>query len=70
MVIVVIIALVIAGAWWVDMRVHPFRRCPKCDGRRRNPGSSKTYWGYCSRCGGRGEVRRFGAPGASNRKGQ
>jgi DnaJ-class molecular chaperone len=59
--IVVIIALVIAAGWWVDLRLHPFRRCPRCNGRRRNEGSTNSHWGYCRRCGGRGEVRRFGA---------
>jgi DnaJ-class molecular chaperone len=60
--IVIIIALIFAVGWWVDLRIHPFRRCPRCNGRRRNPGSSSTHWGYCSRCHGRGEVRRYGAP--------
>ena len=46
--IVIIIALVIAAIWWADMRLHPFRRCPKCNGKRRNPGSSNSHWGYCS----------------------
>jgi DnaJ-class molecular chaperone len=68
--IVVIIALVIAAGWWVDIRVHPFRRCPKCNGKRRNPGSGSSHWGYCSRCGGKGEVRRFGAPRTNGRKGE
>ena len=68
--IVVIVALVIAAGWWVDIRVHPFRRCPKCNGKRRNPGSGSSHWGYCSRCGGRGEVRRLArrAPGGRKRR--
>ena len=70
MAIVVIVALVIAAGWWVDIRVHPFRRCPKCNGKRRNPGSGSWSWGYCRLCGGRGEVRRWGAPGTSGRKGE
>ena len=61
--IVVIVALVIAAGWWVDIRVHPFRRCPKCNGKRRNPGSGSSHWGYCSRCGGRGRGAPLGRAG-------
>jgi len=43
--IVVIIALVIAAGWWVDVRVHPFRRCPRCNGRRRNEGKHQRALG-------------------------
>jgi len=64
--IVVIIALAAAGLWWFDVQRHPIRRCPRCNGSKRNAGSSQTRWGTCGRCGGKGEVRRFGAPGGSD----
>jgi DnaJ-class molecular chaperone len=57
--------LVIAGAiaitvWWIDVRLHPIRRCPWCHGSKHNVGSGTRRWGTCPRCGGEGEVRRFG----------
>lgn len=60
--IVVIVAAVVIFLWSVDVRIHPIRRCPWCNGSKRNAGSSARYWGTCPRCGGKGEVRRFGAP--------
>jgi DnaJ-class molecular chaperone len=60
--IVVIVAIVVIAGWWLDVRRHPIRRCPSCNGSKRNTSNSQR-WGTCRRCGGKGEVRRFGAPG-------
>jgi hypothetical protein len=52
-----------AGAWrYVDVRRHPVRPCPRCDGSKKNAGSRPTAWGTCRRRGGKEEVRRIGAP--------
>lgn len=59
--VVVLVAVVVLVLWWVDMRVHPVRRCPWCRGSKRNVGSSTRRWGTCPRCGGTGELRRIGA---------
>lgn len=58
--VVVLAAAVAVAAWWVDVQRHPVRRCPSCNGSKRNSGNAKR-WGTCRRCGGTGEVRRFGA---------
>jgi hypothetical protein len=59
--IVLIVAAVALIGWWVDVQRRPIRRCPSCKGSKRNSGSSQR-WGTCRRCGGKGEVRRLGAP--------
>ena len=61
----VVLAGAVAGvAWWVDVARRPIRRCPSCKGTKRNTGNSTSLtWGTCRRCGGKGEVRRFGARG-------
>jgi DnaJ-class molecular chaperone len=61
--VVVIVAIVAVVAWRVDVQRHPIRRCPSCNGSKKNGGSSEQRWGTCRRCGGTGEVRR---PGAGN----
>ena len=60
--VVVLVAAIAVVAWWVDIQRHPIRRCPSCNGSKKNAGSSSLRWGTCRRCGGKGEVRRFGAP--------
>ena len=60
---VLIIAIIVAGIWWIDVRRHPVRRCPACNGTKRNGGSSESRWGRCRKCGGTGEIRRFGTRG-------
>lgn len=63
-VVVVIIVAVVVIAWWVDVQRHPIRRCPSCKGTKRNTGNTTSLrWGTCRRCGGKGELRRPGAPG-------
>ena len=59
---VLIVAIIVIALWQFDVRRHPVRRCPTCKGTMRTAGSSKSRWGYCRRCGGTGEVRRFGTP--------
>jgi hypothetical protein len=58
--LLVIIIGVILLAWWGTVRRHPIRKCPSCKGSKKNAGSTSERWGLCGRCGGKGEVRRFG----------
>ena len=62
-VIVVLVALVIAGGWYIDVRRRPWKPCRWCNGRTRTKGSRPKAWGKyrCRHCGGKGEVRRWGA---------
>lgn len=62
MAIVALAVIVVFVAWRVEVRLHPIRRCPACNGSKKNPGSNSQRWGTCSRCSGKGEVRRWGAP--------
>jgi hypothetical protein len=57
----VLIAVAILVGWWFSVQRHPVRRCPSCKGSKKNAGSTSLRWGACGRCGGKGEVRRFGA---------
>ena len=61
MTVVVLIAAVIVGLWWFTVQRHPIRRCPSCKGSKKNAGSNDQRWGICRRCGGKGEIRRFGS---------
>jgi hypothetical protein len=60
--VVVLVAAGVVVIWWVGVQRHPIRRCPSCKGGKKNAGSTSERWGMCRRCGGKGEVRRFGAP--------
>jgi hypothetical protein len=60
--VLVLIAAAIVVVWWLDVQRHPIRRCPACNGTKKNSGSTAERWGNCGRCGGKGHVRRFGAP--------
>ena len=60
--ILLLVIVVAAGAWWVEVRMHPIRRCPSCGGSKRNS-ANENRWGKCRRCDGQGEIRRFGARG-------
>jgi DnaJ-class molecular chaperone len=62
--VVVLIAIVALVAWWFDLQRHPIRRCPSCNGTKKNGGSTPLRWGTCRRCSGKGEVRRRGASGS------
>lgn len=61
--LVLLLVAVAVGAWYVDVRLRPWKPCPKCGGRKRTRGSRPRAWGEfrCRRCGGTGKVRRFGA---------
>ena len=59
--VVVLVFIVAIVLWWFDVQRHPIRRCPSCRGSKKNLGSTARRWGTCGRCGGKGEVRRFGA---------
>jgi len=65
MTVVVLLLAAAAGvvAWYVDVRLRPWKPCPRCGGRKRTRGSRPTAFGKfsCRRCGGRGDVRRVGA---------
>ena len=58
--ILLLIAIIAVAIWWIELRIHPIRRCPSCGGTKRNS-SNPERWGKCRRCGGTGEIRRFGA---------
>jgi DnaJ-class molecular chaperone len=62
--ILLIVAVIAVGAWLVNVRLYPIRRCPSCGGSKRNS-TNANRWGTCRRCSGKGEIRRFGsrAPG-------
>lgn len=62
--LIVLGAVVVAGgAWYIDVRLRPWKPCPWCNGRTRTRGSRPAAYGKfrCRRCGGKGEVRRRGA---------
>lgn len=62
MLILVGAAALAAVVYYVSLRVHPFAPCRRCRGRRgRNRGSTARVWGYCRKCGGKGERLRLGA---------
>jgi DnaJ-class molecular chaperone len=61
--VLLIVAVIAVGVWWVDVKIHPIRRCPSCGGSKRNS-SNPARWGTCRRCSGKGEVRRFGSQGS------
>ena len=51
-----------AASWLGSLVWHPYRPCPRCEGRRgRNVGSKAGRFGRCGKCGGRGEQVRRGA---------
>jgi hypothetical protein len=56
----VLILIIVGALWWIDVLWHPIRRCPSCRGTKKNSFSTNLRWGVCGRCGGKGEVRRFG----------
>ncbi len=60
--ILIIIVIIVIVGWSFDVRYRPNRQCPSCKGSKKNRGSTELRWGTCRRCGGKGEVRRWGAP--------
>jgi hypothetical protein len=65
---IVLGAAAAVSAWYVDVHLRPWKPCPSCNGRTRTRGSRPAAYGKfrCRRCGGKGEVRRWGAPGEGN----
>lgn len=59
--VVLLIFIVAAGLWYVDVRRHPWRTCPRCGGERRLKGTVPRTHGDCKRCGSTGRVPRLGA---------
>ena len=56
------VSVIGSTGWVVSLAWHPYRPCPRCEGRRgRNVGSKPKRFGRCGRCGGRGEQERRGA---------
>lgn len=61
--IVILLGVLILG-YVVSVILHPNKLCPSCKGSPRSYGSIYTKsFRLCSRCGGSGRVRRFGAGG-------
>lgn len=58
---VTILAIVASLAWWASLWLWPWKRCPRCGGRRKLTGPDGDVFRRCGRCGGTGEVRRWGA---------
>jgi hypothetical protein len=55
-----IVAAVVGAAWYVRIRLYPWKDCPRCDGGRRI--ARGVVHRDCGRCGATGRVRRLGAP--------
>jgi hypothetical protein len=56
----ILIGLGVLAAWCLSLLRWPFRACLRCGGSGKNPGSNGKHWGFCRRCGGSKQVRRFG----------
>jgi hypothetical protein len=57
-----VIAAIAYGAWRISLRWYPYRPCRWCKGRKGNIwGSTKSRWGDCPFCDGKGKRLRFGA---------
>ena len=56
--------VLVLGGYLLSLRLHPFRSCPACKGRRaagRHHGSFYTYsHRRCRRCGGTNRQERLG----------
>lgn len=59
--LIVLVALAIAGGYVLSLRINPWRPCPHCHGRGR---FNDPVWRYatrtCSRCGGQNRLPRPG----------
>jgi hypothetical protein len=56
---IVLIALCLGAYYLIERQLHPIRRCPSCRGSKRNT-TNPERWGICRRCGGKGELPRWG----------
>ncbi|MGH3380229.1 MAG: hypothetical protein ACRDP6_36400 [Actinoallomurus sp.] len=53
--------LVIAGLYYLSIRLHPYTSCGRCRRRRgKNAGSTRRVWGNCGACRGTGQKERLG----------
>lgn len=53
--------LILAGGYYISIRLHPYTSCGRCRKRRgKNVGSSGKRWGNCGACGGSGQKERWG----------
>ena len=54
----------VAGVYFIgyyfSLKIWPYTRCRKCEGRGRNTGSTWRRWGDCRACGGSGQKWRLG----------
>ena len=57
-----VLAVILALVWAVDVALNPKAPCRRCEGHRGRHGLSRPKaYGDCGKCGGRGERVRFGA---------
>ena len=62
MIVLLGVAGILAVVWLATRAFLPWGPCGRCAGRRgRGVGSSAKRWNRCRKCGGRGELPRFGA---------
>jgi hypothetical protein len=54
-------AAVLAGAYWLSLRLWPYGPCLACGGSGRSWGSNKRRHGICRACRGSGRRTRLGA---------
>jgi hypothetical protein len=62
LVLLVVLVAVLFGGYLFSLRVHPLRRCPACKMSGRHFASVfKTTYRRCRKCGGAGQLDRWGA---------
>lgn len=60
-VLIIIAGLAVAAVIYrISLRLWPFTRCGKCQGRGTNAGSNRKRFGQCRKCGGSGSKERLG----------
>lgn len=57
--VVIVIALLIVGGWWLSAKLHPYVPCKTCQGKGRHTGNwAKKSGRPCHACSGRGIKQR------------
>jgi hypothetical protein len=59
---IIIICIIVFIVYYVSLKSHPYTKCKACDGKGKF--NHKTFTGaigLCSKCGGNGREKRFGA---------